>query len=181
MKTGAAKYLCLLALYLLACSPVTLLDTKSEDNFHLANYRTFDFYGVGTNTDAIGPEYKKQLAFVQQEIEKQLHSRGLTRNTAQPDLKVNLGIVVAEKVQTRETDIRTDGPRYTGQRRYTWKSRQVEVGRYKEGTLSVHLVDNARNELVWQGAAESIVPKDPGKLRGRIVEGVQKLIASIPQ
>ena len=32
--------------------------------------------------------------------------------------------------------------------RYTWRSREVEVGRYREGTVSVHLVDSDRNELV---------------------------------
>ncbi|MFD2245619.1 DUF4136 domain-containing protein [Pontibacter ruber] len=181
MNKISFRYLWLLTLCLLACSPITILDTESEDDFHLANYKTFDFYEVETSGDAIGPEYKEQLDYLKQEIEAQLKTRGLTRSSANPDLKVNMGIVLAEKVQTRETDIRTDGPRYMGQRRYTWKSQEVEVGRYKEGTLSVHLVDNSNNEMVWQGAAESIVPEDPGKQQRRIAEGVQKLIASIPQ
>ena len=181
MKRSFLKYLCLLPFCLLACSPVKVLDTKAANNFQLSRYRTFDFYEVETGGNALSPAYKEQLAFLQQEMETQLSNRGLTRSSLQPDLKVNLGIVVDEKVQTRETDIRTAGPRYLGQRRYTWKSREVEVGRYKEGTLSVDLVDNARNELVWQGAAEAVVPKDASKLQSRIAEGVQKLVESIPQ
>ncbi|WP_276496491.1 DUF4136 domain-containing protein [Pontibacter litorisediminis] len=173
--------LSVLSLVAAACSPVRVLDTEAEEGFQLSSYKTFDFYEVDASGMELEP-YNRQLEYVKQEIAQQLQQRGLTRRSSSPELKVNLGIVVAEKVQTRETNILTDPPYYMGQRRYTWKSEEVEVRRYNEGTLSLHLVDNARNELVWQGAAEGAIPDDnTQKLQRRISQGIQKLIAKIPQ
>ncbi|TPE42813.1 DUF4136 domain-containing protein [Pontibacter mangrovi] len=173
--------LCLLCLLVLSCSPVRVLDTKAEEDFKLSNYRTFGFFDLETSGDTL-QQYIGQLDFLKQEIAKQLEQRGLQRTDQNPDLKINLGIVVAEEVQTRQTNILTDPPYYMGQRRYTWKTEEVVVDRYKKGTLSVHLVDNAQNKLVWQGAAEGVIPDDnTSKLQERIVKGVQKLMEQIPQ
>ena len=170
-----------IGLFVVACSPIRVLETETDEGFKLSNYKTFDFYDVDASGDALKP-YEAQLQFLQQQITQQLEQRGLQRSSASPDLKVNLGIVVAEQVQTRETNILTDPPFYVGQRRYTWKTREVEVGRYQQGTLSVHLVDNARSELVWQGAAQGVVPEEnTAKLQKRIAEGVRKLVQEIPQ
>jgi hypothetical protein len=180
------KYLLIHSLLLVmalgeACSPVRVLNTEADQNFSLANYRTFGFMEVnaeeGTSGLAISPE---SLAIFQREVAKQLQQRGLTQSASSPDLQINLGMVVMEKTQTRETNIRTDPPYYMGQRRYTWQSKEVEVGRYKEGTISVHLVDRAQNTLVWSGEAESVVPKNQEKVEERISEGVEKLFLSIP-
>ncbi|AKD05229.1 DUF4136 domain-containing protein [Pontibacter korlensis] len=168
-------------LFLAACSPVRVLESEADEGFRLSNYKTFNFFEVETSGEALQP-YASQLDYLKQEIVQQLEQRGLQQSSSEPDLNINLGVVVAEKVQTRQTNILTDPPFYIGQRRYTWKSRDVEVGRYQQGTLSLHLVDNARNELVWQGAAEGAVPDDnAAKLQERIREGVQKLIQEIPQ
>ncbi|GAB3819111.1 DUF4136 domain-containing protein [Pontibacter rugosus] len=159
------------SLMIAGCSPIRILDTESDAGFKLGNYTSFDFYEVEASGEALEP-YATQLDFLKQEISQQLQQRGLTRNTTNPDLKINLGIVVSEEVQTRETNILTDPPYYMGQRRYTWKSRDVEVGRYQKGTLSLHLVDHAANELVWEGAAGGVVPSDnTSKLQKRIRQG----------
>ncbi|WP_266206230.1 DUF4136 domain-containing protein [Pontibacter kalidii] len=173
--------LSMLCLLVAACSPVRVLDVEADEGFRLSNYKTFDFYEVETSGVELEP-YAPHFDQVKQEVTQQLERRGLSRSSTQPDLKINLGVVVAEKVQTRETNILTDPPFYMGQRRYTWKSEEIEVRRYQQGTLSQHLVDNARNELVWQGAAEGVVPDDnSAKLQKQIREGLHKLIQQIPQ
>ncbi|HEY4651311.1 MAG TPA: DUF4136 domain-containing protein [Pontibacter sp.] len=167
--------------FIVACSPVRVLDTEAEQGFSLSKYKTFDFYEVDASGDALEPN-TPQLEYLKQEIVQQLQQRGLQQSTASPELKVNLGIVVADKVQTRETSFIPDAPRYIGQRRYSWKSEEVVVDKYKQGTLSLHLVDNASNKLVWQGAAEGVLPeRNTEKLQERITEGVQKLVQEIPQ
>ncbi|ARS35864.1 DUF4136 domain-containing protein [Pontibacter actiniarum] len=173
--------LCLLLAVVASCSPTRVLETDAAPGFHLSEYKTFDFYDIDASGDALQP-YSEQLEFLKQEITQRLEQRGLSRSSSNPDLKINLGVVVAEKVQTRETSILTDPPYYMGQRRYSWQTREVEVGRYQQGTLSMHLVDNAQNELVWQGAAEGVLPDDnSAKVRKRISEGVQKLVEELPQ
>jgi hypothetical protein len=98
-----------------------------------------------------------------------------------PDLHVNIGIVVAEKVQTRETNLATPGDRaaYMGQRNYHWESQEVEVGRYREGTVIVHLVDQAKSKLVWQGAAESVLPEKQKNVPAVIEEAMKKLFEKV--
>jgi hypothetical protein len=87
---------------------------------------------------------------------------------------------VNEEVQTRQTDFRTDAPRYLGQRNYSWKSQQVEVGRYREGTVTVHIVDRKQNKLVWKGAVQDIIPQKESRVEKTITKGVEKLFAEYP-
>ncbi|WP_237144095.1 DUF4136 domain-containing protein [Pontibacter pamirensis] len=157
------------------------MNTEPAPGFQLSNYETFAFYEVEASGEGLTPAYQTQVQYLQQAISDQLEARGLTQTTSDPDLLINLGIVVTEEVQTRQTDIRSDPPNYIGQRRYTWRSREVEVGRYREGTVSVHLVDNEQNELVWRGAAEAILQRKQAKLQEQIVKGVEEMFQAIPQ
>lgn len=175
---------CLLSFILLllaACSPVRVLETEAKEGFQLSNYSTFDFYEVEATGEELG-NYASELDYLKSQIAQELQKRGLQQSTTAPDLKVNIGVAVAEKVQTREKNLTTDPITYIGQRRYTWKAEEVVVRRYQQGTLSLHLVNNAQNELVWQGSAEGVLPDDnKEKLQERINEGVQKLVKEIPQ
>jgi hypothetical protein len=171
----------LLGVFFSACTPNVQVSSEPATGFHLSDYKTFDFFEVDASGDGLGDAYQSQVAYIQEEIVRQLESRGLTRTTTEPDLLVNLGVVVEEQVQTRETNLRSDPPNYIGQRRYTWRAREVEVGRYREGTVSVHLVDSDRNELVWHGTAEAILAGKPEKLQKQISEGMQELISQVPQ
>ncbi|WP_345157830.1 DUF4136 domain-containing protein [Pontibacter saemangeumensis] len=173
---------CILPLLLLlgACAPAIQVKTEPAADFRLSDYKTFAFYEVDASGDGLGDSYQPQIDYLQQEIAAQLGKRGLTRTNADPDLLINIGVVVDEEVQTRETNLRSDPPNYIGQRRYTWRSKEVEVGRYKEGTVSVHLVDRDRNELVWQGTAETILRSKPEKLQEQIADGMEKLFRLVP-
>jgi hypothetical protein len=156
-----------------ACSGVRVLDTEADTGFRLGNYKTFDFFiveGSGDTTE----NFDANAQLIMQAISRELQSRGLQPNGVKPDLLVNIGIVVREKVQTRETNIR-EAPRYIGQRRYSWKSEQVEVGRYKEGTVTVDLVDRVENNLVWKGVVEGTIPTKKEKIEPTINKGVSEL------
>lgn len=170
----------LLLVAVVSCSPAIQVTTEPAAGFQLSDYETFAFYDVDASGDGLGDAYQPQVDYLKQEVAKQLGRRGLTRSASEPDLLVNLGVVVEEEVQTRETDIRSDPPQYIGQRRYTWRSKEVEVGRYKEGTVSVHLVDRGRNELVWQGTAETILRSKPDKLQEQMAKGMEKLFGLVP-
>lgn len=142
----------LVCMLLVACAPSTKITSEPSPGFSLSGYQTFSFMEVDASGDGLGTEYQPQVKYLQEEIARQLEMRGLKRSTGEADLLINLGIVVDEQVQTRQTDIRSDPPQYIGQRRYTWKSREVEVGRYNIGTVSVHLVD--RKRMRWYGRGQ---------------------------
>jgi hypothetical protein len=171
----AVKTLIFLVL-VVACSPVKVLQTKSADSFNLNNYRTFSFYPVEASGDTIPERFMESVELLQNNLASGLRMKGLRRSDQSPDLMVNLGLVVENKVQTRQSDIRTDAPRYIGQRRYSWKSEEIKVNEYREGTVTVDLVDNDRQILVWQGVAEGVIPENLQQLDKTIAKGVDKLV-----
>ena len=131
MRTYYSIILLGIASSLLGCSGVNVLNIDKADNFQISNYKTFNFYEIESGGDAIGPNSKQNLELLKASITKQLQAKGLTASSTDPDLLVNIGVVVLEKIQTRETTIR-DAPRYMGTRNYSWKSEEVEVGRNAE-------------------------------------------------
>ncbi len=170
-----------LVFWLAGCRPAIQVATEPAPDFRLSQYKTFAFFDMDAASEkGIGQAYPSELGYLRQAIARQLKQRGLTQTNANPDLLINLGIVVEEKIQTRETNILTDPPQYIGQRRYTWRSREIEVGRYQEGTVSVDLVNSARNELVWQGTAEAILKSKPAKLQEQLHRGVAKMFRDVP-
>ena len=169
-----------MAVGMMSCQAVRIVNTESAEDFVLADYRTYNFYEIEASGDTTTLIFRERIDLLKKEIAKQLEKRGLTRSTSEPDLLVNLGTVVDEKVQTRQTNIISDPPTYIGQRRYTWKSKEVEVGRYKAGTVSVDLVDREQNKLVWQGVAEGIIPNNPARLQKMIAKGAEKLFSRLP-
>ncbi len=88
-----------------------------------------------------------------------MEARGLSHSETTPELLINLGLVVEDKVQTRETNLATDPFTYSGQRNYHWEVQEIPVSTYREGSLTVHFVANPSNLLVWVGTISEVVPK----------------------
>lgn len=166
-----------------ACSSVSIKNVKKADTFSISNYKTFNFYDVQASGDGLSENYKANLNLLKEAITKQMKLKGLSARTNEPDLFVNIGIAVSQKVQTRETNISDPGARnnvtYMGYRDYSWKSETVEISRYREGTVTLDFVDRASNKLVWQGSAESIVPEKEKNVPLLIEDGMQKLFMKV--
>jgi len=164
-----------------ACSSVKIKGVTKSEGFAISKYKTFSFYEVGSGGDAIGPNYQGNLKLLKEAIVKQLGTKGVTLTADNPDLLVNIGVVVAEQVQTRETNFSNPADRtaYMGTRNYKWEAQEVEVGRYRQGTVTVDLVDRVQNKLVWQGSADSVVPEKEKNVPGLIEEGMTKLFEKI--
>lgn len=175
------RFVVIVFLFFTACSGVKITGVKKSNNFVLSSYKTFAFLKVDTSGNAIGPAYQDNLKLLKEAIAKQMSSRGLVINESNPDLLVNIGIAVLEKIQTRETNFSNPGDRtaYMGQRNYSWQSQEIEVGRYREGTVTIHLVDKAQNRLVWQGAAEGVIPEKQKNVPALIEESMAKLFEKI--
>lgn len=171
-------FLCILVF---GCSSVRIKGVQQADGFTLSKYKTFGFFQVDAKGDAIGPNYNTNLELLKKAIAKQMEAKGLSQTSENPELMVNIGIVISEEVQTRQTDFSNPADRaaYMGQRNYSWQSQTVEVGRYREGTVTLDFVDRASNKLVWQGSAESVVPEKEKNVPALIEEGMAALFAKI--
>ncbi|MEN2281192.1 DUF4136 domain-containing protein [Algoriphagus sp. SE2] len=162
----------------LACSSslVTIEDSAYKD-FDLSIYQTFDFLEV-ENTNPENPNFENAISLLIKDVEDEMLKRGL-KKSSNPDLKINLGLVVEDKVQTRTTSLATDPFMYTGQRRYTWESKEVPVNTYKEGSITMHLVDSKSNKAVWVGSINRVVPKKDEKKAEAIDFAVSELFNEI--
>lgn len=163
-----------------SCAPAhKILKPEKENNFRLSDYATYGFFDVEAKGDTTPAIFDENIALIKDAISKNLETKGL--NQAQdPNLKVNIAISVRQEIQTRQTNFLNDGrPLYMGQRRYSWKSKEVETGRYKEGTLLIDLVDASSNKMVWKGGAQGILPGKEKKFVEEINEVVTDILASI--
>ncbi len=165
-------------LLLTACAGTRVMVDEEYENFSLSEYQTFDFYKIEA-PDSQNPDLQKSMDFLQQRIAEEMKTRGLTQSSENPDLKINLGVKIEDKVQTRTTSLATDPFMYTGQRSYTWRVREIPVNTYREGSLRVDLVDTERNEAVWIGTVDQVLPKKAGYNPPAIQKAVSQIFEEI--
>jgi|SRR5690554_4306341 len=183
MKYNTPRYLfaslILMTMLASSCSTTKITVDTSNPNIELSDFETFDFFEIEAEGDTSGA-FNQNMASLKAEVIEQLLLRRLTQDVENPDLKINLGIVVQEKTQTRQTSLGDPGEwNYIGQRNYKWESKTVEVGTFKEGSITIHLVDKASNEAVWIGMIEGVVPRKPEKRRVALEEAVASLFSKI--
>ncbi len=171
----------LLAVTLFACSGVKVANVSAEPGVDLSKYKTFGFYKVKASGDTISASFDRRAGYLKDAITTEMTSRGYTLAENNPDLYVNIGILVSNEIQTRETDWRTDG-RYTymGQRNYSWHSQEIEVGRYREGTVTLHFVEAANNKMLWKGSAEGVIPEKEKNMPKAAQTGMSELFKKFP-
>ncbi|SJZ33698.1 DUF4136 domain-containing protein [Sediminibacterium ginsengisoli] len=173
--------ICFAAVFLLACSGIKVFNTESAENVNPADYKTFGFYELKASGDTITRGFPSRVNILQTAIQEELTARGYTRNDQHPDLLVNIGIVIKQEIQTRQTDWQTDGRvAYIGQRNYSWKSTEVEVGRYREGTVTIHLVDARQQKMIWKGSARGVLPDKAEVATKTVRKGMHQLFAKYP-
>lgn len=159
------------------CSTVKIQQVNKESNFSLADYKTYEPHVVKLDSSLL-QEYNTRINYLKEELTKQLANSGLTRSADNPDLIINVGLIMDEKIQTRETDFSTDAV-YTGSRNFAWQSEEVEVGRYDEGTLTLDFVDAKDNNLKCRGVAKGVKVKKDESAQKNIAQGIEKLFKEI--
>ena len=167
-------------LFLASCSAGHhSLKTSKDTNFKINDYNTFGFNDSISHIDSLPEPFFANIDLIKSTISNNLVSKGL-RESQDPAIIIDLSALIEDKVQTRQTDFRTDGlPRYTGQRRYSWKSQQVPVGKYKAGTLFLSLSDTMQDKLVWRGEIENVFPEKQTKTQAYLVKTVDDLVNKI--
>jgi hypothetical protein len=145
------------------------------------DFKTYDFFHLETSGDTTD-EFYQNITFIKKIVSEEMNLRGLKQSQLQPDLKINLGIVLEEKSQTRQTSLTEPGEwNYIGQRNYKWESQNIEVGTYKEGSLSLHVVDSNHDKALWVGLIEGIIPNNKQRRNRKIKNAIADLFSKIDQ
>lgn len=113
-------------------------------------------------------------------VSREMEARGYARSD-NPDLEVNFYLHTEEKIKTTQTPTSTGyygyrGGRYSGWGGYGGVAYETRVTQYTEGTLNVDLVDNQRNQLVWEAVMVGKVSKDA---RENLEQAVNEAIAEL--
>lgn len=173
----AAFFIAILA----SCSGIKVSNVDALPSADLSKYKTFGFYELKASGDTISAGFNERIGYLRQSITSEMTKRGFALATTTPDLLINIGIVVKEEIQTRQTDWATDG-RYTymGQRNYKWESKEIETGRYRNGTVTLHFVDAAKNAMLWKGSAEGVLPEKQKNVPKVAAEAMKDLFEKFP-
>lgn len=178
MKGIHAFFVALFVLFFAGCSTYRLISTHEAPSFSLSQYSSYNYYEVEIDSIDV-PEFHERIMWIAEKIDNNFEARGITRSKTDPDLLVNVGLVFVEKTQTRETDFRTDGPKYMGSMNYAWEVETVAVGDYQEGTFVMHLVDADSNELLFEGIMQGVVLENDKKTQKNITMAVKALFNAI--
>ena len=110
-----------------------------------------------------------------------MESRGYAYSEADPDLLVNFYANVQDKQEIRSTPVSVG---YYGYRRGLYggiSTSDIQTVDYKQGTLSIDLVDPRQKILVWQATAEGRVSSEARKNPGPAIDGVvSEMMATVP-
>ena len=148
----------------------------SNKSFDLKKYSSFGFTADDEEFLTSHLNAKRGLERIKTAITKEMGEIGISISK-EPELLLNLGIAVEEKVQTRETDIRD--MHYMGQRNYHWEVEEVPVGTYEEGTLKIDFIDVVDNELVYQVVVAEVITKNEKKMEKRINKMIKKTFSKL--
>lgn len=170
--------------FLLLIAPVfaqsqILVSYNKADDVDFSKFKTFQVYDFEVKNIPEFEPKKEGLNLLIAEINKQMSFRGYQKVAKNPDLMINIGVNITAEVQTRETNFR-DAPIYMGQRNYHWESEEIVVRNYIEGTVTLDIVDNRKNEMIWQAVSQGTVSKKREKNKKKIVKAVQKLFKKFP-
>jgi hypothetical protein len=158
------------------CASGPTVRVDKDPSVNLRTYKTFAFFEAPARLGALpqlpplpfaepAARYTSlQSQHLQRATREQMERQAYVYDEAHPDLRVNAVLHVDEKFELRSTP---------GAYGYIGFGGALDSAYYRQGTLSVDLIDVRRNALVWQGVAEGRVntqaDKDPGSAIDAVV------------
>jgi hypothetical protein len=137
-----------------SCGGPLKVHTTHEKNVDFSAYKTFDFYEIEEEHLRMKEVNRRRLAMA---IELELGYKGYKRSNNNPDLLVNLYSLIN---RTENTSVQTSSVGYYGAATPYGAGIGVSVapqGKYSEyytkGTVTIDLVDRAKNRLILEGVA----------------------------
>lgn len=191
----------LASLALAACSPYTLVDSQTYNNADMAEYKTFRIvYPEGDNKL---PDGMQMVTYynIAAAIREQMVERGYTESPASP-LLINFAVTVHREIETAPAYPPLAGygpngpmgpyfgpgpwgyyPSFVYPRSYYWNpNAQVITGIYKEGVLTVDMVNIDTKTALFSASVATIVTGGQGQYRNLqgIAQAVQTLFSRFP-
>ncbi|HTH51426.1 MAG TPA: DUF4136 domain-containing protein [Pyrinomonadaceae bacterium] len=135
--------------------PAQKVEATVNENYNFSSFKTF-----GWTDGRIAPS-PATSELIRQAIDRELTSRGLTRNDAAPDLKV-------AAVGAVSMDLQGVGPSWNNANYKAWGgySNPGALVTIKNGDLMIFLSESKENYSVWLASARGIFVSSPGEAKG---------------
>ncbi len=182
MKSVLHLCLALMALALLpACSSQLKVTTDYDKTADFSKYKTFGFYKLQTKGNISELNANRIL----NAIRNALISKGYTEENSNPDMLVNAVTYFREQQSvTASTNYYGYGGLY---RPYGYWGGGMATGyttyntyNYTNGSLSIDIVDNASNKMIWQGVGNKDIDGTPKNPDEAINTAVVKILEGFP-
>lgn len=168
------------------CSSAGKLRSDYDPNVDFGSYRTYNFMeNAGPNSNNYESFFSQ---YMKAAIDIEMQQRGYVKTDDNPDLLVNFSGILREKTDIREVPVSSPSMGYYGYRGsyygtwggYGWGT-ETQVTQYTEGTFNIDLVDNARDQLVWEAVGVGRVSqKDLENLEEGVMKGVPRYFQLYP-
>jgi len=169
---------------LAACASGPQVRTASDPTANFAQYQTFGF------VDPLGTDSRGYQSIVSQQLKtatrREMEARGYRYDAASPQLLVNFLASLNDKMRVTSTPAPVYAGGYYGYRRgfyQPWPMYQesTTVSEYKEGTLTIDVIDAARKQLLWESTVtKSVTSKDMDNVSGALDAAVTSAFAKFP-
>jgi hypothetical protein len=136
------------------CASGPTIRSNVDPSVNFTTFRTFSFLQpLSTDREGYQTLISQQLIVSAQ---RELESRGLTRDDNKPDLLINFSADLDQRLRVTQTSAPTASSfnRHRHGLYSTWPTYQrTEIRQYTLGTLGVDVVDASRRQLIWEGFA----------------------------
>ena len=145
----------LLVAFVSTASAKPKVQTDYDHSANFAAYRTFAFAAkTGTEVDGYPDQITQDMKAA---VRRELESRGYAYSETNPDLVVNFGARLLNKM--KEDELASQEIGYYSYRKVgvykTWSTYTFDKGvkKYTEGTVNIDIADEKAKALVWEGVA----------------------------
>jgi Domain of unknown function (DUF4136) len=168
------------ALLLAACATQPTISQDTNPAAKFGTYKTYGFFSP-LGTDKSG--YETVLtAHLKTAAGRSMEARGYVYSQKNPDLLLNFYANVQDKQEIQSTPSMNGGYYgYRGGYYGGWNSSTIETVNYKQGTLSIDLIDPKQKALVWTARAEGRVSSEASKNPGPAIDTlVTNMLTPLP-
>ena len=170
----SAAFLCVAVsvVVLSGCASRPEIRLDKDPNIDLGGYQTFAFF------DPVATDKSRYTTLVSGRLKdatrNELERRNYVYSETNPDLRVNFYLNVVDRQEVRTS------PASFGPLGRVWLT-DIDTVNYRQGTLSVDVVDPRKNLLVWQGIAEGRISRKALENPGPVIEQtVGEVFAGFP-
>ena len=180
MRIDLHMYMCILAaaatVLISACASTPAIHRETNPDVSISSYKTFGFLSP-LATDKF-PYESLLTQHLKDATRRMTESKGYVFSNGTPDLLLNFYVNIQNKQDVRATP----GPAYVGYGGgyYGYRSgyyrvyntTTIETVNYKQGTLTIDLIDAKQKVLAWTATAEGRVSSDALKNPGPAIDSL---------